>query len=72
MDIYYGYYSKQQFDIIKKKKESPYIYYTDINDNIVQVTEVSKESDIIRSFTDTVKLGKLKKFHSTSKLQISN
>ena len=63
----YGYYSEQQFDNLKNsEREYPYIYYKNINNIIVQVTEVTTNPEYQSKFNDAVHLGKLKKFHSVS------
>ena len=62
----YGWYSKtQQQTILKRKKrENPYIYYIDKQDQIVLVTEVNKGNKI--NFDDAISLGELKKFYMAS------
>ena len=62
----YGWYSKtQQQTILKRKKrEYPYIYYIDIQDKVVQITEVNKGNKI--NFEDAIPLGELKKFYKAS------
>jgi len=69
----YGVYSQKQFQSIstaismnKNKIDRPYIYYFDINNNIVQITEVFNDSNKKSNFDDAVYLGQLKKFHSAS------
>ena len=67
----YGIYSKKQFENILSQKENdkrdfPYIYYKDINDNIVQITEVVKSSQDKSNFDDAIYLGELKSFHGVS------
>ena len=69
-EVYYGYYSLKQFDIISKNndhkdKYRPYIYYYTENDDIVQITEISKNKNL-KNFKDVKKLGIIKKFHSVS------
>lgn len=66
----YGIYSNTQFNNLCRigSHEFPYIYYKDINDNIVQVTEVINTSECISNFKDALFIGELKKFHcSTAK-----
>tara|TARA_X000000368_G_scaffold318185_1_gene255462 strand:+ start:186 stop:398 length:213 start_codon:yes stop_codon:yes gene_type:complete len=62
----YGWYSKtqQQRFLQIKKKENPYIYYIDKQDQIVLVTEVNKGNKI--NFDDAISLGELKKFYKVS------
>ena len=61
----YGYYSEQQFDNLENsEREYPYIYYKNIDNIIVQVTEVNTNPEYQSKFNDAVHLGKLKKFHS--------
>jgi hypothetical protein len=68
-DFNYGYYSKKQFNILLKNNNNkinrPYIYYYNENNDIVQITEVSKNSNL-KNFDDVIKLGKLTKFHSAN------
>lgn len=67
---YYGVYSQTQFENLSirsgfqdDKCKSPYIYYKNINDKIVQVTEVFNDSNKKSLFKDAVYLGELKVFH---------
>tara|TARA_B100001093_G_scaffold408431_1_gene397286 strand:+ start:92 stop:307 length:216 start_codon:yes stop_codon:yes gene_type:complete len=63
----YGWYSKtqqQQTISERKKREYPYIYYIDMQDKIVLVTEVNKGNKI--NFEDAIPLGELKKFYRVS------
>tara|TARA_Y100000389_G_C17355644_1_gene460935 strand:- start:139 stop:417 length:279 start_codon:yes stop_codon:yes gene_type:complete len=53
--IIYGFYSLKQYTHNKKL-----IYYLNMNDEVVQVTSVSKE-DTIANFDDFIRLGKLKR-----------
>lgn len=69
----FGVYSQKQFQSIstaigmnKNKIDKPYIYYFDINNNIVQITEVFNDANKKSNFDDAVYLGQLKKFHSAS------
>jgi hypothetical protein len=69
----FGVYSQKQFESIstainmnKNKIDKPYIYYFDINNNIVQITEVFNDANKKSNFDDAVYLGQLKKFHSAS------
>ena len=63
----YGYYSVQQFDNMKNtEREFPYIYYKNIDNIIVQVTEVTNNPEYQSKFNDAIHLGKLKQFHSAS------
>ena len=57
----YGYYSEQQFENLKNsEREYPYIYYKNIDNIIVQVTEVTTNPEYQSKFNDAVHLGKLK------------
>ena len=47
-----------------KKKKSPYIYYIDMSNNIIQVTEVSTTKQYPSLFNDVVNLGQVKEFHA--------
>tara|TARA_Y100000591_G_scaffold251197_1_gene222599 strand:- start:1425 stop:1667 length:243 start_codon:yes stop_codon:yes gene_type:complete len=72
----YGWYSNtQQKNICERlemqaaarhfpKRTYPYIYYIDMQDKIVLVTEVNKGNNII--FEDAIPLGELKKFYKAS------
>ena len=62
----YGWYSKtqQQKILERKKREYPYVYYIDKQDQIVLVTEVNKGNKI--NFDDAISLGELKKFYKVS------
>ena len=72
----YGWYSNtQQKNICERlemqaaarhfpKRTHPYIYYIDMQDKIVLVTEVNKGNKII--FEDAIPLGELKKFYKAS------
>jgi hypothetical protein len=66
---YYAWYSQKQFDTINNynnngKKKSPYIYYIDMSNNIIQVTEVSTNKQYPSLFNDVVNLGQVKEFHA--------
>lgn len=72
----YGWYSNtQQKNICERlemqaaarhfpKRTHPYIYYIDMQDKIVLVTEVNKGNKI--NFEDAIPLGELKKFYKAS------
>ena len=72
----YGWYSKtQQKNVCERlemqaaakhfpKRTHPYIYYIDMQDKIVLVTEVNKGNKI--NFEDAIPLGELKKFYKAS------
>ena len=73
----YGWYSKtQQKNVCEAlemeatserhfpKRTYPYIYYIDMQDKIVLVTEVNKGNKI--NFEDAIPLGELKKFYKAS------
>ena len=72
----YGWYSNtQQKNICERlemqaaarhfpKRTHPYIYYIDMQDKIVLVTEVNKGNKI--NFEDAISLGELKKFYMAS------
>ena len=72
----YGIYSKKQFENLLTQTENsnhdfPYIYYKDINDKIVQITEVVKSSKDKSNFDDAIYLGELKSFHGVSLVPIN-
>ncbi len=72
----YGWYSKTQQESICErlemetaarhfpKRTHPYIYYIDMQDKIVLVTEVNRGDKI--NFDDAISLGELKKFYIAS------
>ena len=72
----YGWYSKtQQKNVCERlemqaaakhfpKRTHPYIYYIDMQDKIVLVTEVNKGNKI--NLEDAIPLGELKKFYKAS------
>jgi len=69
----FGYYSKKQFNNIRSsihkkddKLNNPYIYYINMEGNIVQVTEVCNKKITQPKFDDLHYLGELKQFHSVS------
>ena len=71
----YGIYSKTQFDTLLQQKENdkrhfPYIYYKDIKDKIVQITEVFNDPNKKSMFDDAIYLGELKSFHGVSLVPI--
>ena len=64
----YGFYSKEQFSIIERDEDKPYIYYKDKNGKICQITEVTDDlKNYHNNFKDVIKIGKLKNFHCASK-----
>ena len=65
----FGWYSSTQFNNLNDddrnkscKKEYPYIYYMDINNKVVQVTEVMSDKEKKSNFNDAVYLGELSRF----------
>ena len=71
-ETWYAWYSQKQFDEKKNlldynnRKSLPYIYYIDMNNNIVQVTEVSTSKKYPSLFDDFVNLGQVNKFYIAS------
>lgn len=64
----YGWYSKKQFEnrfkhIADENIKHAHIYYKDMNDNIVEVTEVTITPQYGSLFDDAVSIGKLKSWH---------
>ena len=67
----YGWFSNKQrvkwndFYIIRSnnKVKKKYIYYIDQSDNIVEITEISRDKNYISKFDDAVFLGEMKKFY---------
>ena len=53
----FGFYSEEQ-----QNKREKNIYYLNMNDEVVQVTEVSHNEDTNSKFDDFIKLGKLKRY----------
>lgn len=72
-EMQYGYYSQQQFQNMQNSsdKDTPYIYYKDKNDKIVQITEVTSNPNFQTRFNDIVYLGELKRFHCVSSSPIN-
>lgn len=64
----YGWYSETQKAISKEiiKKRMNYIYYIDMSNNIVEVTEVSKGEKYPSFHKDVVSLGPLKEFYKAT------
>jgi hypothetical protein len=60
----YAWFSKKQLSIIANKIKCPYIYYYDMNDKIVQITEIkiTREPSL---FKDAVYLGPVKKYYAS-------
>ena len=68
-EIYYAWYSQKQFNTLEhcsNQKKLPYIYYIDMSNNIIQVTEVSTNKQYPSLFNDVVNLGQVKEFHAVS------
>lgn len=63
----YAWYSKKQFEYVTEKNKSifPYIYYELMDDNIVQITEITKKNK--HYFDDAIYLGKVKKYVTCTK-----
>ena len=72
----HGWYSKEQFEVAHKMKQKlkkrhyTYIYYTDMSDNIVQITEVTAAKNYTSKFKDVEYLGELKAFYKGSETPI--
>lgn len=47
----------------KHKNQKKYIYYIDMNDNIVEITEITRDKNYKSKFKDAIYLGEMKKFH---------
>jgi hypothetical protein len=64
----HGWYSEQQ----KKHniERTKLIYYTNKNDEIIEVTEVSQTEKYPSNFTDAVYLGPLKAFYKVTNTEI--
>jgi hypothetical protein len=69
----FGYFSQKQFNNITSTMyknhnglNNPYIYYINMEGNIVQVTEVRNKKITQPMFDDLHYLGELKQFHSVS------
>ena len=63
----YGWYSKKQFDNYSKHSnnendDDKYKFYLDINDKIVQVTEVNINKNFQSKYDDVFYVGELKKW----------
>ena len=78
---YYGFYSPKmkmnQLDSKRLKLDSErtspnYIYYKDYEDNIVEITFVSKKKDHTLKWDDIVFVGELKEFYKGTREPIKN
>jgi hypothetical protein len=67
MSEMYGWYSQKQYENLKKVTEEDGVkankYYLDMNDKIVQVTEVTSNNIFQSHFDDAICIGKLKQWH---------
>lgn len=68
---YVGYYSKNQFEIINKKHDRPYIYYKNKDNKIVQITEVKPKKNGTSLFKDAHSVGAIDVFMYASKEPMS-
>ena len=73
--IKYAWYSNKQFEIISNKfgnknDMKPYIYYIDINDQIIQVTQVTDNLEHKTQFDDIKYLSEVKEFYKISSYDI--
>ena len=59
---YIGFYSNEQFDIIRESHKRPYIYYKNKNNEVVQVTEVKKRKNGPSLFKHAKSVGPLNVF----------
>jgi hypothetical protein len=65
----HGWYSPTQFNNINKHSETTdprgykYLYYTNLNDEVVEVTSVTNSKNHGTKFNDMHYVGMLKKFH---------
>lgn len=67
----YGWFSDTQrnrwndfyLERTKHKNQKKYIYYLDMNDNIVEITEITRDKNYKSNFDDVIYLGKMKKFY---------
>jgi len=74
----YGWFSNTQRDrwndfYIERSKNSDkkkYIYYIDMNDNIVEITEISRDKNYKSKFDDAIYLGEMKKFYTASDTEL--
>ena len=65
--ILHAWYSDEQFKIIAKyKHRKPYLYYKDIHNKIIQVTNITKGKDHKTQFNDIRYLGEVKIFYKVS------
>lgn len=67
----YGWYSKKQFENRFNHIKQAHIYYKDMNDNIVEVTEVTITPQYGSLFDDAVSIGKLKSWYMTTDKSIN-
>ena len=79
ISIMYAWFSKKQRDnwnmyyreVSNNKVKKKHIYYIDYSDNIVEISEVSRDKNYIPNFDDAVYLGVMKKFYMASDTELS-
>lgn len=63
----YGWYSKKQVSLQRKIRKKPsYLYYKDLNNNIVEVSMVTNTKKNMCNFDDLQYIGELKEFYKIS------
>lgn len=71
MSELYGWYSQKQYENLKRVCEKDLVkankYYLDMNDKIVQVTEVTINDNFTSHFDDAIYIGKLKRWYGHCK-----
>lgn len=74
--VLHAFYSKKQFNVIKKHKDKAYIYYLKDADVFVQITEIfslnPEEEKPISYFDDAEYLGIVSQYYYSSKTALSN
>ncbi len=67
----HGWYSEKQKKQIQRCNDTKkYLYYKDMEDNIVEVTVVSSTMEHNCKFDDMIYVGKLKKFYKRSDTEL--
>ena len=70
--VMFGWYSSEQHKIHQSELDMkhPYIYYVNMKDEIVQVTEIKHSESDIGSWDDSICLGQMKRFYKASEYQL--
>lgn len=70
--VMFGWYSSEQHKIHQSELDMkhPYIYYVNMKDEIVQVTEIKYSESDIGSWDDSFCLGQMKRFYKSTETPI--